>query len=111
MTWKGVILKESLEDESILELTNIIETKEDRYNIEIEDSKKDEFVQKAIKAIKSKFYIHLVKDKVMYVMFRSHMFKFSRGYLELETARKYGKSMGINEEQMPFEKLLEDPFT
>jgi len=110
MTWKGVIPKESLEEESLLELVKIVGIKKDKYNIEVDDKNKEEFVQKAIKIVKSKFYIHLVKDKVIYVMFRNHMFKFSRGYPELETARKYGKSIGIIEEQMPFEHLIENPF-
>ncbi|MDO8622921.1 MAG: hypothetical protein Q7R52_01640 [archaeon] len=110
MVWQGVILKESLEDLSLLELVKIVETKKERYNIEVEDNEKDEFVQKAIRAVKSKSYIHLVKDKVMYVIFRNHMFKFSRGYPELETAREYGKKLGIPEKEMPFEKLIENPF-
>jgi hypothetical protein len=110
MTWQGVILKKSLGDESLLELTRIVETKKDRYNIVVEDSKKEDFVQKAIKSVKPKFYIYLVKDKLMYVMFRNHMFKFSRGYPELETARKFGKELGIPEEQMPFENLINHPF-
>jgi len=71
---------------------------------------KDEFVQKVIKSIKAKFYIHLVKDKVMYIMFRNYMFKFSKGYPELETAREFGKELGIHKEQMSFEHLLEFPW-
>jgi len=38
------------------------------------------------------------------------MFKFSKGYPELETAREVGKELGIVEDDMPFEKLLENPF-
>lgn len=110
MVWKGIIIKESLEIKSLLKLVRIVEIKKDRYNVEVDDKNKDEFVQKASKSIKSKFYIHLVKDKVMYVVFRNHMFKFSRGYPELETARRYGKSIGISEKQMPFEHLLYSPF-
>ncbi|MDO8622619.1 MAG: hypothetical protein Q7R52_00060 [archaeon] len=110
MVWLGVILKESLEDLSLLELVKIVETKKERYNIEVEDNEKDEFVQKAIRSVKSKFYIHLVKNKLIYVIFRNHMFKFSRGYPELETAREYGKSIGIPKKQMPFEELIENPF-
>ena len=110
MTWKGIILKESLEDNSLLDLAEIIETKKSKLKIEVKDNKKEEFVQKAIKSIKAKFYIHLVKEKVMYVMFKEHMFKFSRGYPELETAREFGKELGIPKEQMPFEHLLESPW-
>jgi len=110
MAWRGVILKKSLEKKSLLKLIKIVEIKKDRYNIEVDDKNKEEFVQKAIKSIKPKFYIYLVKDKVMYVIFRNHMFKFSQGYPELETAREYGKSIGIIEKQMPFEHLLESPW-
>ena len=120
MTWKGVILEESLENKEILNLVNIIGTeienleKENRimtfHKIEVEDENKEEFLQKAMKSLKRGFYIHIVKDKVMYVLFKEHMFKFSKGYPELETAREYGKAMGIIEEQMPFEHLIENPF-
>lgn len=120
MVWRGVILKESLEDEKLLKLVIILKTdvarleKENRvmtfYNIEVEDSKKEEFVQKAIKAIKPKFYIHIVKDGIMYVIFKDKMFKFSKNYPELETAREYGKSIGILEEQMNFEHIINHPF-
>lgn len=118
--WKGVILEESLEDKSLIKLTKIISTEKDNlegedrvmtfHKVEVEDNKKDEFIQKAMKSIKNGFYTHLVKDKVMYVIFNNHMFKFSKGYPELEEARKYGKERGIKEEQMPFEHLLENPW-
>ena len=120
MVWKGVIVEESLKDKSLLKLVRIIDTEkeklegEDRvmifHKIEVEDNKKDEFVEKAIKAIKKGFYIHLVKDKVMYVLFKGVMYRFSRGSPELEEARKHGKSIGIPEEQMPFEHLIEEPW-
>jgi hypothetical protein len=110
MVWKGVILKGSLEEESILKLISIVEVKKDRYNFEVKEEVKEEFIRKAIKNVKSNFYIHLVKNKVMYVIFRDHMFKFSPGYPELETAREYGKSIGIIPEQMPFEHLVDHPF-
>jgi hypothetical protein len=119
MVWKGVLIEESLEDKSLLNLTKIVETDIDRlkedgkvrtlHKIEVEDNKKDEFIQTAIKKLKLKFYTYLVKDKVMYVLFRDHMFKFSRGYPELEAAKEYGKRAGIPEEQMPFEYLIEHP--
>lgn len=120
MVWRGVIIKESLENNSLLDLVKIVGTKKEKleeknkimifYRIEIDDNKKDEFVQRAIKSIKQSFYLHIVKEKVMYVIFKDKMFKFSRGYPELETARNYGKSVGIPKEQMPFEYLINHPF-
>jgi len=71
--------------------------------------KKEEFVQKAIKVVKKKYYIYVVKDKVIYVIFKDKMFKFSKGYPELETAREYGKTQGIPEGEMLFEQLINNP--
>jgi hypothetical protein len=120
MAWRGVILEESLEDKSLLKLAKIVHTKTERlegenrvmtfHKIEVEDKNKEEFINQAIKAIKNGFYIHIVKDKVMYVIFKYHMFKFSKGYPELETARNHGLSIGIPKEQMPFEHLIDDPW-
>jgi len=120
MVWKGVILEESLEDKSILKLVKIIKTDvsklggEDRvmtfHYFELDDKDKDRFVNRGIKAIKQSFYMHIVKEGVMYVIYKSHMFKFSKGFPELETAREYGLSIGIIKKQMPFEKLLKNPF-
>jgi len=118
MVWKGIIFKESIEGKSLLDLVKIIEIGIDKrenksmtfYKVEVEDNKKDEFVQKTIKSLKQGYYIHIVKDKVIYVIFKNHMFKFNKGYPELETARNYGKSIGIPEKQMPFELLISYPF-
>jgi hypothetical protein len=120
MVWKGVAIKESLTDKSLLKLTKIVKTEKGTlegknrivtfHNIEVEDSKKDKFVEKAIKMIKQGFYIHLVKEGVMYVIFKNHMYKFSKGFPELEMAKEEGKKMGILDEQMPFEHLIDHPF-
>ena len=113
-------LEESLEDKSLLKLIKIIKTDIEKlegenkimtfHKVEVDNDKKDEFIQKAIKSIKPAFYLHIVKDKVMYVIFRNHMYKFSEGYPELEEAREEGIKMGIKKEQMPFEHLLENPW-
>jgi hypothetical protein len=120
MVWKGVILKESLEDSSLLELVKIIKTNKGElsgeketltfYNIEVEDSKKDDFVERAIKSIKYGFYLHLVKDKLMYIIFKNHMYKFSKGFPELGMAKEEGRKMGIPDAQMNFESLIENPW-
>lgn len=120
MVWKGIVLKESIENNLLLDLVKIVRTEKEKlegenramifHKIELDDNKKDEFIRKAIKLIKPGFYLHVVKDKVMYVVFKGKMFKFSRGYPELETARNYGKSIGIPEKQMPFEYLINHPF-
>lgn len=107
MAWKGLTFKNSLEDSSILSLTKIIQDTKNKYFFDVEDVKKDEFIQEAIKSVKKGFFIYLVKNKLMYVIFKDHMFKFSKGYPELETAREYGKKMGISEKDMDFEHFLD----
>jgi len=120
MAWKGVILEESLEDKSILKLVKIIKTEVSKLGgeervmtfryFELDDKNKDRFVKKGIKVIKQAFYMHIAKEGVMYAIYKGHMFKFSKGFPELETARKYGLSIGIIKKQMPFEKLLKYPW-
>jgi hypothetical protein len=120
MVWKGVILEESLEDKSLLNFVKICHTEKEQlegenrfmtfHKFELTDNNKDKFLEKAIKSIKNGFYLHLCNKGVMYVIFREHMFKFSKGYPELGNARKYGKSIGILEEQMPFEHLIDNPW-
>jgi len=120
MVWQGVVLEESLEDKSLLELVKIVGTKkekleeEDRvmtfHNVEVDDSKKQEYLDKAVHSIKQGFYLHLCKDGNMYVVFRDKIFNFRKNDPELERARDYGKSIGIIEEQMPFEHLVDHPF-
>lgn len=107
MVWIGKINKKFLKDKSLLDLVRVIKEDKGKLDISVEDSKKDEFVQRAIKSIFGKSYIYLVKDKIMYVIFEDHMFKFSRGYPEIETARSHGESLGIPRSEMNFEEILE----
>ncbi len=110
MGWKGFITEGSLEEESLLELVSILERKKGRLKIEVDENNKEKFITEAIKKIKLKFFIPLVKEGVIYILFKDRMFKFSKGYPELETARKYGETMGIPAEKMYFELLFENPF-
>ncbi len=120
MVWKGVILEESLEDKFLLDLVKIVNTKkeklegEDRvmtfHSVEIKDDKKDEFIEKAVESIKQSFYLHIVKQGVMYIVYRGKSFKVSKESEELKKARDYGKSIGILEEQLPTENLIDNPF-
>ena len=121
--WKGVIIEESLEDKSFLSFVKIIKTRKTTlenesergilifHSVELDDSNFDEFIKTAQKSIKDSFYIHICKDNEMIVIFRDKIFRFSSDNLdELNKAREYGISVGILKEQMPFEKLIENPF-
>ena len=124
MVWKGVIIEESLEDKSILNLVKIVnsekmtlENESERgflifHQIELDDDKKDEFLEEALSSIKDKFYLHVCKNDFMIVVYRNKMFEFSSNESDkLKEARNYGLSLGILKEQMPFENLIKNPHT
>lgn len=118
--WQGVVLEESLEDKSLLKMAKISGTnvsrleKENRvmtfHKVEVPDSLKEEYIEKAKNTIKQSFYTHLCKDGQMTVVFKGRVFNFTADDPELNKAREYGKSIGIISEQMPFEHLVNNPF-
>jgi len=121
--WKGVIIEESLDDKSLLSLVKIIKSRKTTLEnenergfltfhcIELNDSNLEKFIETAQKSIKNSFYIHICKDNEMTVIFKNKLFRFSSDNPdEMNEAREYGISIGILKEQMPFEKLIENPF-
>lgn len=123
MVWKGVVIEESLDDKKILELVKIIDTrkttleKEEKkgilhsHEIELDDNKKDEFVQEASSSIKQGWYIHICKDGVMTIIFRSKVLTFDKSQKDKITdAKNYGISVGILKEQMDIENLIGNPW-
>ena len=121
MVWRGVIIEESLDDRDLLHLVNILKSKKTSleqeqkiltfYDIELDENKKDEFVDEAEKSIKEGLYIHICKGNRMIVIFKDRFFEFTeQEKKKLDKAREYGLSIGILREQMPFEELIDDPY-
>ena len=121
--WKGIIIKESLNNKSLLSLVSIINARETTlekenergiltfYSVELDDSNFNEFIKITQKSIKNAFYIHICQNNEMVVIFNNKVFRFSADDLDkLNEAREHGISIGILKEQMPFEKLIENPF-
>jgi hypothetical protein len=118
--WQGVVLEESLRDNSLLDLVDIVGTDVDKleeenrvmtfHKVEIPNSFKDEYIKLAENNIKKGFYTHLCKDGEMIVIFNNKVFSFNKDDSKLIEAREYGKSIGIIVEQMPFEHLIDHPF-
>jgi len=121
--WKGVIIEESLTDKLLLALVRVVQSKKTAleeeeekgvftlHSIELDDSKLDEFVKTAQQSIKNSYYLHICKDNEMIVVFKDKVFNLSSNDLtKINEARDYGISIGILKEQMPFEKLIENPF-
>lgn len=118
--WQGVVLEESFDDLSLLEMAKVIDTEkcqlegEDRImtfnNVEVDASKKNKYVEKASLDIKYGFYTHLCKDDTMVVAFKNKVFEFRKDNPLLEHARQYGLSVGILADQLCFERIIDNPF-
>ena len=123
MVWKGVIIKESLEDDSVLKLVKIIKSRKTTLEkeaergfltflcVEIKDQDKNTLINKLKSSIKGGFYMHIVKENIMIVIYKNKVFEFtSEEKNKLEEARNYGLSIGILKEQLPFENLIKNPY-
>jgi len=121
--WKGVIIEESLEDKAILEDVEIAKQKESKLEAEegkgtfhfdkviVSDWVIEKVVRKAKGAIKQGWYMHLCKDDIMIVIYKGKSFRHIKGDKEsLTEIRKYGKSIGINEAQLPTDQLIDNPW-
>ena len=80
------------------------------HKVEVQDSDRQNYLDRVMHIIKPAFYTHLCKDGELYVVFRGAMFNFRKEDPDLNRARDYGKSIGIILEQMPFEHLVDHPF-
>ena len=123
MVWKGVIIEESLEDATLLDMVvevgyseSLLEGEDEKgemhfHEFELQDDKKDKFVYAAKNLVKQGWYLHICKEKTMIVIFNNKVFEFGEDETDkLEEARNYGLSIGIIRDQMPFENLIKDPY-
>lgn len=119
MKFKGLLLKESLKNEDILNEIEI--TKIDTWNVsntadyqpkvwtaiyfEGEGEKADEMAEKFSDSLKPKWYANFsVGDKV-YVIYPGKVFKYDKGDIQKKKeAEDYGKSLGIPESQLDWEE-------
>jgi ribose 5-phosphate isomerase B len=119
--WKGVIIKESLENEKLLNKIKIVRTRVTglemqggKYQFlyfELKDENLEDFIEEAKNTIKNKWYTHICKGNEMIVIFSGKIFRFKHNEnLKIEEARKYGLSIGIIKEQMPFEEIIKNPY-
>lgn len=121
--WKGVIIDESLDDTSLLDmvtevgyLESLLEGEDEKgvmhfRQFEISDDKKDIFVNTAKKSIKQGWYIHICRDGTMIIIFKDRVFEFTESEKDkIKSAKDYGISMDILPEQLEIENLIRNPF-
>ena len=124
MNYKGIIIEESLEDKDVLKDVQILKTKifpveeKDKtpwvenwtlHTVEIVENKVEEVAKKISKAIDDKhagsWFADFENGTLHYIIFRDKIFKVEMTHTEqYEAAREYGKSLGIPEYQLGFNK-------
>ncbi len=116
--WKGVVIEESLEDKSLLELVNVVKTKvstlegeEEKgewhfHTVHVADESVADFVEKAKTAIRQRWWTHLVNGDKAVVVLRDRAFSHMRGDTTIKEIRDYVASQGIL--QLPDDEMLFD---
>jgi len=123
MAWKGVIIEESLEDMSLLDMISVEGTVKEYLEEEakrgkmtlhrffLDEKRKSEFVRRAKKAVRKGWYIHICRFGTMIVIFRDRSFQFTKNNTDIiRKAEEYGKSMGILPVQMGFIGMIDIPW-
>jgi len=120
MTYKGVIIEESLENTSVLKDVAILETKIEKiteehktpwlkqwtlHTVEIPEKAADGVAEKLSKDLEKEhnWYADYKNDTYHYIIYRGRVFKVDLGNPVLyEKAKQYGISLGIPEYQVDF---------
>ncbi len=120
MKFKGVLLRESLADESVLDLFEITKTEiwdvknatENQPKVwhalfyEGDTEKTEEIAEKLSKALKqSEWYINFTADNQVYVVFSQKVFVYPKGdQTKREEIKKYGRSIHFAETQLDWDE-------
>lgn len=120
MNYKGVIIEESLEDKSVLQDVEILDTKVEEvteshrtpwmkqwtlYTVEISEGRVGKIAEKISKSLdrEHSWYADFKNKEFHYIIFRDKVFKVNRNKKEeYDEVTKYGISLGIPDYQLDF---------
>ena len=123
--WIGVLIEESVDSPELLRAVSVastrsttLESEEDRgefsfHNVEVPEDEVEDVVRLAVAGLRpGPWYFHLVRDDVLRVMFRGHAFQARRGDAEaIEAIRQHALTVGVHPDQLPLERLFDDPLS
>lgn len=126
MSYKGIIIEESLEDKSVLKKVKIVTTRVEKvtqehqtpwldkwtlHTVEVDENKADEIAEEIGKALDSEhdWYADFKNDYWDFIIYKNKVFKIKRdnkkGYSQ---ASGYGISLGIPEYQLSFKSYIKE---
>ena len=125
MSYKGVVIEESLQNLEILKRLKILSTKVEQvieahktpwlkqwtlHTVEIDESNAQNIADKISTALDSEhnWYADFKNDKYHFIIFRDKVFKVNRNKPEdYEEVKKYGINLGIPDYQLIFSPEIE----
>ncbi len=121
MNYRGVIIEESLDDKSVLEQVNIVETKVEPvkeghktpwlkqwilHTVEISEDQAEEIAEKISHSIEKEhpaWYADYKNDEFHFIIYPNKVFKVDlHNPILYKDAKEYGISLGIPESQVNF---------
>jgi hypothetical protein len=127
MTYKGVIIEESLENKDVLKDVAILSTKVEEvteehhtphlkqwtlHTVEIPEDRGEEAAEKLSKVLEishGHWYADFKNEKFHYIIFRNKVFKVDRSKPEeYKKVTEYGLSLGIPDYQLDFSPEIEE---
>ena len=112
---KGLVLKESLSDTSVLNLLRITKTETwhvtnaasyqpttwTAMSFEVKESQANTIAEKLSRALKPQWYINASTTSQVYVVFPCKVFMYPKGDCQQRAAaQQYGRSLGIPDSQL-----------
>ncbi len=125
MSYKGVIIEESLADKSCLKDLKIVSTKIEQvteshktpwleqwtlHTVEIDEDKAELVASQLSNALEKEheWYADFKNKEYHYIIFKGKVFKVDRGSpIEYEKVKEYGVSLGIPDYQLDFSPDIE----
>jgi len=106
--YHGIIIKEGLKDSSILDEMKILGIKKvddwTLLRVGVDESKIDETIKVVGRNLRSDpvYYAHFYRDEELIVVFPKKIFHLTPNRETWKPAIKYGKSVGVPEEELDF---------
>jgi hypothetical protein len=106
--YHGIIIKEGLKDQSVLNTMKILGQKKGRQwtllRVSVNENKIDEVVGLVQKSLVTEptFYAHLYRERRLIVIFPKKIFYLTPKKETWKSAIDYGKSVGVTEKELDF---------
>jgi len=121
--WRGIAIAEGFTSDDVITRSHTVRVEKEtlegeegrgEFNfhfIEVPDSQIDQIVSAATQTLKPSWYVHLVKEGQMIVVFKGKHFTLAKDdAIALAEVREYAIRSGVHPEQIALERLFDNPY-